>query len=188
MRTGGTAGGAAQADDIAGTHPVSRFHIALGQVAVEGFQAIGMTDHHQVAVATHIVRDAHPAVEGHGNGRSGRIREVNSLMPAAVTVTVLGARFDHVGAHIGIQGVHYPQGETVRNGIRLFFIGVHGAGIPVLRKSTVGRHHAGVFHIPIGAVVVQHHLHGGVARVQRIGIGCSPLGKGFQGLTAVLMA
>ena len=165
VRAGRTAGGAAQADDIAGTHPVSRFHIALGQMAVEGLQSIGMTDHHQIAVTAHIVRDAHTAVEGRGNGRSGGIREVDTLVPAAVTVTVLGARFHHVGAHIGIQSVHYPKGETVRNGVRLFFIGVHGAGVPVLRKSTVGRHHAGVFHKPVGAVVVQHHLHGGIARV-----------------------
>ena len=185
---GGTAGRAAQADDIPGAHPFSRFHVAFGQVAIEGFQAVGVAYHHQVAVTSHIVRYAHAAVKCHGNGRSRRIRKINALVPAAMTVAEQGARFNHVGAYIGVQGIYYPQGEAVRNGVRLFLIGIYGTGIPVLRKHVFRSYGTGVFHITVGAVVVQHYLHGGVTGVQRISIRRAPLREGFKRLTAKLVA
>ena len=55
VRTGGTAGGAAQADDVSGVHPVPGLHISLGKVTVEGLQAVGVADDHQVAVSAHVI-------------------------------------------------------------------------------------------------------------------------------------
>ena len=184
VRAGRAAGGTAQADDIAGADPVSGLYVAFGQMAVVSLKTVGMANHHQITIASYIVRDAHAAVKGGRDGRAGRIRQIDALMPAAMAVTVLRTRLYHIGAHIGIQGIYNPQGETVRDGDRLLFIGIHGAGIPEFRKDAVGRHHAGVFHIAVGAVVVQHHLHGRVTRIQGVCIRSGPLGERFQRLTA----
>ena len=55
VRARGTAGRAAQADDVARAYPVAGVHFPFGQMAIESFQPVGVTDHYQIAVAAHIV-------------------------------------------------------------------------------------------------------------------------------------
>ena len=180
VRAGGTAGGAAQADDVSGAHPVPCFHVPAGQMAVKSLQAVGMANHHQVAVSAHIGRYPHLAVKRGGNRRSGRIRKVYALVPAAAAVAEKGTGIRHVGAHIGVQRIHHPDGKAVRNGVRVFAVGIHGFLVPVFREDTVRRVKGRVFHVAVGSVVVQHHLDGRIPGIQRISIGGGTQGGGFH--------
>ena len=57
-------------------------------MAVECFQAVCMTYHNKVSVATHIFRYTNLSVKGGRNRGAGRIRQVYALMTAPVTVPV----------------------------------------------------------------------------------------------------
>ena len=177
VRSGGSAGRAAQADDVTGAYPVAGLDIPAGQVAVEGLQPIGMADDHQVAVAAHIIGDADLAVKGGSHRRSGGIGEVDTLVPAAVPVAEERARMGLVRAVVAVQGVHNPEAEAVGQGRRLLAVGIHGARVPALGKYTVLHHGGRIFHETVGAVAVEHDFHGRIAGIQRIGI----IGSDFGG-------
>ena len=180
VRAGGPAGGSAQADDVSGAHPVSGLYIPAGEMGVEGLQAVGMADDHQVAIAAHIGRYPHLSVKRGGNRRAGRIGQVYSLMPTTVTVAEEGTGMRHMGAHIGVQRIHHPQRETVRNGIRIFAVRIDGSLVPKLRENTVLCMHGRILHIAVGTIVVEHHLDGGVSGIQRISIGGGTQIGGFH--------
>ena len=118
VRSGGASGRAAQADDIAGTYPVSGADFGLREMRIESFQAIGVPEHHQVAVTAHVVRDADLSVKGGSDGRSRRKGKVNALVPATVPIPEEGARRSFIRAAVRVQGIYYPDGELVREGIR----------------------------------------------------------------------
>ena len=139
-------------------------------MAVEGFKAVGVTDNHKVAVSANIVRYAHLTVKGCRNWSSGWIRQVYALVTAAVTVPEMRAGLSLVGAAERIQGIYNPDGEAVRELIRLHPVRVHGLGVPVCREHAVLHHFCGIFHIAVSTVIVKDHLHSGVARVKGVGI------------------
>jgi hypothetical protein len=76
----------------------------------------------------------------------------------------------HVRAHIGIQGIHHPDGEAVRNGIRLVPVGIHGAGVPALGEHAVGGYQARVLHISVSAVAIQDNLDTGIAGIKGVSV------------------
>ena len=186
VRTAGTAGGAAQADDVAGVHPVAGFLVAAGQVAVEGLQAVRVPDDDEVAVAAHIVGHADLAVKGGIHRRAGGVGQVDALVPAAVPVAELGEHAGLVRAAVGVQRVHDPQGEAVRKGL-LVVVGVHAPGVPVLREDLVVLEGLGVLDIAVGAVVEQDHLDRGIRGVQRVGIGRGGAARGADAHPPELM-
>ena len=91
MRACASSGVAAQTDGLAGAHLLVLADELLGEVAVDGLKAIGMTDDDIVAVAVGFVaHDAHLAGEGGTDGVADIYFDVQAFVhtaPAATEVT-----------------------------------------------------------------------------------------------------
>ena len=99
MRTRGASCGAAQSYHISGIHPVTRFHIALGQVAMECLDAVFMSYDYKVAEASEISGHTHTTIEHCIDRVAGLERYVHPLMAPSSARTEFAA-----GMHITLIG------------------------------------------------------------------------------------
>ena len=95
VRTETAPGVASQADGLAGTHLLVGGNELLGQVAVDGFEAVGMAHHDVIAIAALIVAHyADFAVEGGHDGVAGIDLDVKTFMYTFESGTVTETRGD----------------------------------------------------------------------------------------------
>ena len=105
-------------------------------------------------------------------------------MSASVPIPELGAHGGLVRTAIRIQRIQHPDGELVRNGIRRLPIRIYGTLVPKLGKHGGIGHGGRILYVPIGAIVVQHHLDSRIPGIQRIRIIGTHAGVGFHFLPA----
>src|SRR5690606_26299469 len=103
MRTGATAGAAAQTYRLASFHEGSYIYQRPAHVPVKRFQAIIMAHHNVISVSAAIpFRDPDHAIEGSINGIAGVQIYIGSIMPAVAPVTKIRSNGRTFKRHFGI--------------------------------------------------------------------------------------
>ena len=90
VRSGGAAGASAKAEDVAGLDDLLGFDFDFGEMAVDGFEAVVVANHHEVAIGAHGTGNSNDAGEDAMDGVAGVEGDVDATVWAVPAPAVGG--------------------------------------------------------------------------------------------------